>query len=170
MIKYVKNKKGMTLVETIAGMMLFAVIALSVAAIIAPMLRTYIMANRFAEYNTIIDNAANHIIGDLHSITEPIADDMMGIENQLQITVNISNTVTYTADGGILTRNQNGYINNPMPDSFYKGNKIGFTCDRAPGSYDGEAYVLTVFIFSEEDGRVRTKDFAVKPLLLNQYN
>ena len=70
-MKILKNKKGLTLIELIVGIVMFTIIALTVATSLTPTLFAFMSANDFAEYNALLDNIANQIVGDMMQATEP---------------------------------------------------------------------------------------------------
>jgi prepilin-type N-terminal cleavage/methylation domain-containing protein len=171
MIKILKSKKGMTLTELIAGMMLFAIITAAVSAVLAPMLRTYARANDLAELNTLLDNLANHIISDLSKAT---AIGNVGTQNIISITID-TDIVEYTVehagdDAGALLKRVNGSAPTPVfVKDFYKNKSVSFLV--TPES-SGSAYTLTVRILDRDNSPIPmiSRDYAVRPLALNQYN
>ena len=65
MKKVFYNKKGMSLMEILVGSLMFAMIAVTVSAVLAPMMMSFSRAADFAEYNTLLDNVGNRIASDL---------------------------------------------------------------------------------------------------------
>ena len=65
LVKAVKNKKGLTLMELIVGILMFSIISVAISMLLAPILSSYARANDFAEYNALLDNIANQIIDDI---------------------------------------------------------------------------------------------------------
>lgn len=116
MRKLLKSKKGMSLIEILVGSLLFGIVAMTVTAVLAPMLMAMSRANDFAEYNTLLDNAGNQIVSDMAGASEVKSN------NPLEFTVQ-GKDVEYTAPEGILLRN-----NIPvLPEEFYRGKTIAFT-------------------------------------------
>lgn len=163
MIKILKCKKGLTLTELLAGMLIFTIVALSVTAILSPSLRVYIKANELAECNTLLDNLANQIISDLSEAIVPL--DLPDIDNELLITTDPSYDIIYTVSSdGVLLKNGNPVL----AKDFYKKKSVHFSCVSAESSEI--AYTLTVIIMSDKDGEMIRREYAVKPIALNQYN
>jgi len=156
-----KNKKGMTLIELIVGLVVFTIILTTVSAILAPILGFYSKANELAESSTLADSIASQIIGDLSNATKlsNLDDDI------ITMTVNNPDDVEYTVDaGGVLLRN--GF--EVLTESFYKGKGVSFSCEDADGA---GGYILTVAIWKEnKDDPMISRNYAVKPLALSQYN
>lgn len=162
MMKNLKEKKGMTLIELIVGMMMFAILTAAVSAVLVPMLRVYARANEFAECNTLLDNVANQIIKDLSNATKELD---LSADETILITIELDEII-YTVD------NSNGVLlKNGIPvlsKSYYKNKSVNFSCVSISSSA-GTAYMLTVIISSDENGEMIRRDYAVKPLALNQY-
>jgi type II secretory pathway component PulJ len=191
MIKILKNKKGVTLMELIVGLFLFAVVTTSVAAIVAPILRAHAHASDLAEVNTLLDNLANIIISDLSSATDALVisgdDDDDDDENRYEVLIRIDNTnVIYTVEDdennpnfGALLRSVSVNAPDPvfhpvLPKIFYKRKSVSFVVNDAPTTVNGEAYTLTVTILSDRTGsemisrEMISREYAVRPLALNQ--
>jgi len=153
-----KNKKGMSLMEILVGSLLFALIAITVTALLAPMMLTFMRANDLAEYNKLLDNVGNIIVSDLSRASEALPASG---ENNVVITVSTGNTVAYTAPAGSLLRNGVPVF----PPGFYKGKTVSFDVSKtAPG------YTVTVTVSSA--GRPAAvgvsieRDYSVLPLML----
>lgn len=168
MLKILSNKKGMTLMELIVGMMLFAIVAGTVSAILVPMLKAYTKANEIAEYNTLLDNIANQIIADLlQSTDDPLLNNT---KPSIMITIDNYADVLYEIDDNIDSVNYGALLRNGTPvftKKFYKSNSVSFVCELESGA--DKAYKLTVTISSDKDGSSISRDYAVRPLVLNQY-
>ena len=161
MIKILKSKEGMTLTELIVGMVLFAIVAAAASAMLVPMLRIYTKANNLAECNTLLDNVANQIIGDLlESTKEPEWDND---HPSITVTIDDPGDVLYTIGDGVLLKNGEPVLKK----NFYKGKSVSFICARE-GTTD-KSYRLTVIITSDRDGEMIRRDYAVRPLVLNPY-
>jgi len=154
----------MTLVELIVGMLLFAIIAASVSAILVPMLRIQSHANELAEQNALLDTVANQIIGNLSSATVPLKNP--GADNEIYITVDNPDDVKYTVDesNGIMLKNGSPVFSK----SFYKNKSISFFCKETQDD-SKKVYELTVIILSDKGGEIIRRNYAVRPLALNQY-
>ena len=162
MKKILRNKKGVTLIELIVGMVLFTIITTSITAVMVPMLRNYAKANELAECNTLLDNVANQIISDISVATAPVAHTEFA--DIISITVDSPGDVTYTVIDGLLQKNGAPVL----AKSYYKNKSVSFSCKPA-ASAEGTAYILTVIIISDTDGEMIRRDYAVRPLVLNQY-
>lgn len=153
MKKLLKSKKGMTLVELLAGMLIFTIIAAASSVILSSMLKASIKANDLAEYSVLLDNAANQMISDM---SEAASLDI----GSSTITINNPNNIEYTiGEGGDLQRNGSPVFS----EEYYKNKKIGFTCK----DLDNGAYVLTVVLIGSDEAELISRDYAVKPLALN---
>lgn len=162
-LKFLKSKKGLTLVELLVGCALLAVLTSVLVIVFVPMVNMQIKVKELAELNGLLDNLANPIVKDISkTFSSPV---ITGTENDIQISVHSLNDVAYTVDSdGILLRNGLPVYSK----SFYKDKSIKFVCDTA--SVSGEAYNLTVTIISDSDNtEIISREYAVKPLSLNQY-
>ena len=174
MMKALKNKKGMTLIEVIVGIVMFAIISLAISMVLAPTLFAYMRANDFAEYNTLLDNLANQILSDLSQSTETpvfIEDDW---DSDVSITQN-TRVINYTvADAGdlrntmILFRQVGNAEPSPVfSEDFYKRKNVSFKIE----TNETEAavvYLLTVRLQSQSGNLEIEREYAVRPLVLNQ--
>jgi len=73
MRKILKSKKGMTLVELMAGMLVFVFITLAASVVVTPTLRAYMLANDLAESNALLDTLANQLTENLSRATERVS-------------------------------------------------------------------------------------------------
>lgn len=166
-MKILESKNGMTLIELIVGMVLFVIVVTAVSTILVPMLKVYARANELAEYNTLLDNAANKIIGDLTNATALLKH--LDVENEISITIDNPDDVQYSIDSnsGVLLKNGTPVLSK----DYYKNKSVSFSC--RPVESDSEtAYMLTVNILSDRDGGnnvMISREYAVRPLALNQY-
>jgi len=156
-----KNNKGFTLTELIVSMLILSVITVSVSAVFAPVLKTYEQANNLAERNTLLNNAANQIIGDLSEASRPLD---VPAHNDITITIDGQDDIIYSrgSDGTLL---KNGV--SVLSKNYYKKKSVDFDLAQAPGT--GEAYILTVTVTSDGGGGSISRNYAVTPLILNQY-
>ena len=180
MIQALTNKKGMTLTELLIGLLLFAIIAAITSALLLPMLRAHTAANEFAEYNTLLDNIANEVIGDLAAAAEPLDPvgwpiDISEAGDRFSI-VTDGRDIAYAIDAdGLLLKDVDGSEAPVLPDWFYaRGHEndrsVRLTVDRAGSGGEAEetAYILTVTILFG-DGESISRAYAARPLVLNQY-
>ena len=166
MMKVLKCKKGMTIIELVIAMILFVMLTIAVSAVFAPMMRAYAKANEIAECNTLLDNIANQMISDMSEVTKPLEDNnSLPVDDILLIDIdNVKVDYSIDSDGIVL---KNGAA--VLSKNFYKDKSIKFSCSAAD-ELDGKAYILTVAIFSDENNeQIASRDYAVKPLFLNQY-
>jgi prepilin-type N-terminal cleavage/methylation domain-containing protein len=168
-LKTLKSKSGVTLMELIVGVVIFAIITTAVSAVLAPMLRAYSHANELAELNALLDTIANPIKNDMSDATDPL--EKLGIDNEILIPIN-TNTIKYTIGGdGVLLCSVNDSPPMPvLPKTFYNNKSVDFRVIRIDPPE--AAYTLTIIIRSDrDDGReMARRDYAVRPLVLNQYN
>jgi prepilin-type N-terminal cleavage/methylation domain-containing protein len=174
MMKVLKNKKGITLVELMVGLLLLSIIVAAAGSTIAPMLKVYSKANEIAEWNTLLDNLANQMVSDLSEMTVPIEDQPGAGAGPWSDNITFTagfRTITYAVskdnplwDDGMLERN--GIL--VLPEDFYKRKIVSFILNDA-GNHGEIAYMLTVRIEpSDGEGATISRDYAVRPLVLNQ--
>jgi len=171
MRKILKNKKGFTLMELIVGMVIFAIISISISMVLTPTLSAFRRANDFAEYNALLDNIANQIIGDLsQSVREPDFEPDVDIDdNVLTIHLN-AKVVRYYINNGVLWREVGDTAMPVFTEDFYhrKSLSIAFAPVDADDT-DFVSYTLTITI--RENGGAGfevSRDYVIRPLLLNQ--
>jgi len=170
--KSLKSKKGFTLIELIVGLVIFGIISVAVSALLAPTLFAYMRANDFAEYNILLDNIANQIISDLSQSTEPPVfleggDQPDGTWNDVTIT-KLATRVRYTVDGGVLQREINGETFPVFTEDFYRRKLVSFKLETLEGTTT--YYTLTVRLEHANGNFVIEREYAVRPLILNQHN
>ncbi|MDR2571149.1 MAG: hypothetical protein LBD23_12805 [Oscillospiraceae bacterium] len=169
LFKVLKSRSGLSLMEILVGSMMFALIAATATAVLAPMMQAYARANDFAEYNIILDSVGNKLISEIAQ-----ADDISAYgDNIINMTIN-GVPVVYSVNGnGILNVQREGDDREVFPEGFYKGKQVGFevtgvvpelivevTVGRPPGS--GPAASAAVI----------SRNYAVMPLrlMLDQYH
>jgi len=158
MIKLLKGKKGITLIEIIVGMFLLSMVVLTVSAVITPMMKTFTTANDFAEYNTLLDSVGNRIVSDMAQSS--------AITNLDPLTIVInSEAIVYTDTGGSLQRNGVPVF----PEGFYRRKAIDFNVTGTPPGFIVEVTISPSGGFGTS-GATITREYAVRPLLLRQYN
>ena len=144
--------------EILVGSLMFALIAITVTAVLSPMILTFMRANDLTEYNKVLDNVGNIIVSDISRASEALPASG---ENNVAITVSNGNTVVYTAPGGSLLRNGEPVF----PPGFYKNKTVSFEVSQTtPG------YTVTVTVSSEGRpaavGVTLERDYSVLPLML----
>jgi len=177
--KLLKNKKGFTLIELIVGLVIFGIISVAVSASLAPTLFAFMRANDFAEYNILMDSIANRIINDLSQSTEPPVFDEAGDwpEGWNDITIIKSASILrYTIDDvaanrGMLMIETGGKEFLVFPDDFYKRKTVAFKLETISTDPNGPvAYLLTVRLENTNGDFSVEREYAVRPLILNQHN
>ena len=164
-----RNKKGVTLLEIVVGLMIMSVLAVTAASLVMPVMRVYVNANELAEYNALLDNVANKMVRDLSlaAITEPQG---LGTADDITITTNtgiLHYTISNGSGGneaGVLLRN-----NTPVFSKLHYRNKSVSFVVTAPVPNE-RAYILSLTVSSDDSTTSINREYAVRPLTLNQYN
>jgi len=154
--KLQKNKKGVTMMEIVVGMMLFGMVVLTISAAIAPLMMAYSRANDLAEYNQILDSIGNRIVAEMAKSSEieilPDGDVILTVNNIVQ---------HYTLDNGLLQLN-----GDPVYQiEFYKGKVIAFTITEPPAGSSNYYLNLSVRPAGAAAAGAE-RSYAVKPLLM----
>jgi len=177
--KILKNKKGLTLIELVVGLVIFGIISVAVSASLAPTLFAFMRANDFAEYNILMDNIANQIISDLSQSTvlpefteagdwpEPGWNDLTIIKSSVIIHYSIMGSDSSAPAMGILQREIGGETWEVFPVDFYKRKVVAFKLETY--SEDPLSYTLTVRLENSNGDFILERDYAVRPLILNQH-
>jgi len=170
--KILKSKKGLTLIELVVGLVIFSIISVAVSASLAPTLFAFMRANDFAEYNILLDNIANQIISDLSQSTVepdfPEAGEWPEGWNELTIT-QLAAIVNYAIDrpeSGLLTKEMSGITWEVFPDDFYNRKTVAF---KIANVEDSSSYILTIRLQNTNGDFVIEREYAVRPLILNQH-
>jgi len=172
--KLLKSTKGFTLIELIVGLVIFGIISVAVSALLAPTLFAFMRANDFAEYNILLDNIANQIISDLSQSTEPPVfteggDQPDATWNDVTIAkpaARVRYTVAGTGNRGVLQREINGETFNVFTEDFYRRKLVSFKLN----TFDENSYILTVRLDHANGNFEIQREYAVRPLILNQHN
>jgi len=172
--KMLNDNKGLTLVELIIGVMIFAVITTSAMSIFMPMMRTMMRANEISEYNTLFDNIATLIINDLSSSTGEAVIQRLAAPGQpleqLRIHIEFPGAVIYEYDAnGILLRNGNPLL----PERFFGWTTVTIECENIfedDDDIDDVVYNLTITLSDSLGNAGLFRTFVVRPLVLNQFN
>jgi hypothetical protein len=97
MKKLLKSRKGITLVELVVALLVFSILVMSVAAVFAPMLRTYYHAVDFAETNPLLDEISNILLTDINQANSvKIVRDTVTLRETLTLTIKRAGFVEYT--------------------------------------------------------------------------
>lgn len=177
-----KDHRGMSLIELMIGMFVFAVVITATLYIFVPLMDTMVRSNEVAEYNTLFDNVANLIISDISSLTLMPGGNLD--LNDGPVSLNTNRLITYDKDSiqdsdtgmreGTIRRN-----GNPLLPERFAGERTDISFRLALDSDpDIEVvYLLTVSLTrrNPRTGEINenltiTRDYAVRPLVLNQYN
>lgn len=194
MRKKLKSTSGMTLIETIVALLLFAVLAAAITAVLIPVLNSFVRANDLAELTVLVENIGKEITDDLKQSTAN-ATNIDGIElsgKSKNISIKIeSNVVEYQIptgsddNAGILMKkfgtNDPGFNNTvhgaeffPVFDAkYYRGKTLDITYDVSYGVGGKTDPLYTVKVdITNKDGltKVVGNTFTARPLVLNQYN
>ncbi len=92
-LKLLKTSKGVTLMELVVAMLVFAILMMTVTAILTPMLRTYYRAVDFAETNPLLDEISNKMLADINQANSVQVDTAA---NTLTLTIKRPGQVAYT--------------------------------------------------------------------------
>ena len=159
-IKILKRKKGITLIEIIIGSLLFALVAVTVTTVLTPMLMTFSIANDLAEYNLLLDNIGNQIAGDMSQASE------INFTGDTLIINTSSGEIIYSTTDGLLVRSISGEPVNPVfAADFYKGKTVSFTVSGTSPNYTLHL-TINPATGPGTTAAVITRDYAVQPLLL----
>ena len=161
--KPLKNKKGMTLVEAVAGIMVFAVIAATVTTILVSVSKAYVKSNDLAETNLLLNNLSREVLSELRS-----ASGVTVSGSKIKIRTG-SKTVLYSVENGFLYRDET-----PVFDEKYYNGKtmaLAYYADEQETeiSPNPDEFIVRVKILSADNRVTISRDYAVKPLGLNAY-
>jgi len=170
-MKTLRCRKGMTMVEVVLAMLLFAIISATAAAALVPTVTAYRDANTLAEMNTLLDNLSGEMLCDIGKAREiTITEDEITIKTE-------STTVTYgVSDEGLLYRGTQASL--VLPESFYKRKKVELSfldaagANELSGTFEKEselAFQVKLVIQAEDGSELVSRCYAAKPLGLNQY-
>jgi len=95
------NKRGLTLIELIVAMLIFAIILTAVTAIFVPILRTHTRANETAAASTILDNLSLLMLAEINNATalRPQSSDASDV---LVISYDRVNEIAFTSRNGVI--------------------------------------------------------------------
>jgi len=176
-MKTFRNKKGMTLMELIVGILMFSILSIAVSVILAPVLTSFMRANDFAEYNALLDNIANHLINDIsQSTSEPIFEEGVWAQDDDGIFLTIftqNRVIRYAVMGNILQRegldeNNNTVLFDVFSEDFYRRKLVCFMIETDENP-DITAYFISVRLTERGNaGFEIVRRYAVRPLIINQ--
>jgi prepilin-type N-terminal cleavage/methylation domain-containing protein len=169
MKKLLKSQKGMTLVELVVGMVMFAIAVGAIGSIMVPTLRVYAEANEFAESNNLVDTLANQILDDLSEATAVTPGTGTFTFSMDTRTVMYSlDTSGGDSDGILLRQATSATVTSasPMPvftKDFYKRKSVSVLTLSGPSS--NGVYQLTIGIERDDgSGTIPPRTYAVRPV------
>ena len=167
MIKLLNSKSGMTLVEVLVGMLVFAILATCVTWILIPITKFYTQTNDLSETNLLLDNLSDQMLDDLWG-----AIDVAASGTSLTIRTN-ADTVVYDIgideNEGLLCKDERPIFER----KYYKGKTINLEyLDTEENPISGtapSAFIIRITLLSDGTA-VESRDYAAKPLVLNSYD
>lgn len=177
--KVLKSKSGMTLTELLVGMLIAALLMASISAVLVPTLKIYKTANDLAEMNTLLDNLANQITSDF-SIAKTVNFTDTGEAWIAVITKTNDSYITYSVnDDGILCRDatpvlaEGFYKNKEVSVEYYNGEDYDGLTELDSSSLNpvgAKEFIIRIILSEKGGSEMIRRDYAVKPIMLNQYN
>lgn len=173
------NKKGMTLIELIAAMLVFTVIATTVTTVLVSITKVYIKANDLAESNLLLDNLSAELMEDLTSATDIEFSDTINDAKALTVVTGKGKTVYDFNSEGYLTRDYGSGPVLVLDKGYYKNKTAGVSygyADASPltnGSIQKAEMLFTLTIYTDDNGTsipMVSRTYAVKPLGLSLNN
>ncbi|MCL2865997.1 MAG: prepilin-type N-terminal cleavage/methylation domain-containing protein [Lachnospiraceae bacterium] len=158
-----KAKQGITLVEVIVAMALSAIIMAAVASLLPSILRIYDSANQIAERNTLLNNVANRMVGDM-------ADARQIIPGEDTLTIRTgSEQIVYTMIGNRIERQMGSEVAvDILPANYNRNMSVDFACKEIEAT-DGvleKGYILTLTVTNSKNDGTLEREYAVLPLAL----
>lgn len=170
MMKRLRSKAGMTLIETMIGLVMFTIIATAAAAVMAPMMNAFFNAMDFSEVNTFLDNVSAELLSDL---SDAVVNTTTGIAIDTTTGAAVINrgggmpTVTYSinANGRLVRSTPNleepsEPFENIMAERFYRNRRVNVVYDVS----DPTAVGVTVIASRVSGDEVGRRTYVVKPL------
>lgn len=174
-----ENKKGMTIVELIAGMLVLAIIAVSATTVLVSTTRAYTRATSLAEINTLFDSLSKEMLSELSR-----ASGITVSGTALEIRTNV-NTIVYDigvgGNSGLLCRSSDYDTDNYFPvldRQYYKDKELRLKYYTSGGALDAneitdrtthQALIVRLELLTDSNV-IASRDYAVMPLGLNQYS
>ena len=179
-LKQTLNKKGLTMMELIVGILVLTIIMTAVTSIFAPMLRAYQRANNLAEANTILDNLANEImyhITQADEIYPPVRDiGCDDIPPMMTISLGGGRDIIFDIDDyenllfieDVLSPYPRRLLFEP---EFYRGTTIDFGWAVNRGYVEEEwvdiyGLVTITLMIDSPDGWYRYRRYTIRPFML----
>jgi len=152
MLKILKSKSGVSLIEILVAAMMFSILTFAVVMVINPLMMAQVRANSLAEKNTILDSVGNLLTTELSGATEILE---FGVD-ELEFST-AQGDVIFTISSGHLLRN--GAL--VFPEYFYRGKTLSFVVEENASGY-GYFYLVIVTVYPNEISR----SYAVRPMIL----
>lgn len=174
LLSILKLKKGMTMIELVVGMLIFAVIASSVAAVLVPTLNAYMKANELAEVNTLLDNLSEEMLSDIARATAVSVDDVAG-NGKITIITGIGN-IDYYVDTGVLCRAGGAGDVPVLEKRYYKGKSVAIDYLGQDGITEVDTadeiktpFYIRLTISSDKGGSIASRRYAANPVGFKNY-
>jgi hypothetical protein len=160
-ISLFNDKRGVTLVELVVGMIVTLIVVSAAGAVLTPMMRVFARSNDLAEMNKLLDTVSGLLIADINRA------DRIDIDgDDIRITTNVE-VIDYYIDEDILFRA-------PVVDDvraegrpvfqrdYYKRKMLGIEFSEL-GENIKVPFLITLTI-SDRFGELGRRDYAVSPL------
>ena len=160
MRKYLKNNKGITLVEVIVSMVIFSIIFTSVTAILVAFTRNFAFINELSETNAMLDNLTREMLSDIREAQSiEISSSEITIEKKSSEKKSSYYVVYDLGTGennGLLCKDEAPVLGR----SYYRGRTVS-TLEY----FDEDEYIIVrIELSSSKSSKVTGRDYAVKPL------
>ena len=158
-----KNNKGTTIVELLAGSFIFTIIAVSVFTLMVSVVSLYSKSNDLSEINFIFDNVSKIMLNDVNNARKiAISETELKIIGQ--------DSITYKIHDGIPQKSVNNSDYYPIFEKGYYKNKT-LNLEYYDKNYEQiikvkenlEVFIIRLIILSK-DNVTSTRDYAVRPL------
>lgn len=165
LLKILKNKRGVTLMELIIGMVISVIITTYVSAVLAPMMNVFYRSNDLAEVNTLLDNVSELMINDFSRAT----GINIGATN-VTISTSVGNVIYSNLGGGAGSVLQRRSPDSSTPadvfaENYYKRKTLIVTINPASGDITG-SFTLTLSVNDRNDNPLASREYAVNPIFL----
>ena len=162
MRKSIRSTAGMTLIELMIGLVVFAIVSTAASAIMLPILNAYVNANELAEINTLMDNLSAELLSDLADAT---AVQYRASDGALVIESGVRPTTTYTVDGnGRIMRNGNSLFD----ELFYRRKTVSLEYSETSPVTTNHTFttqvVVRISLFGQGGQQLGQREYAVRPL------
>lgn len=165
MKKRLQDKSGMTLIEVIVAMLIFAVFSVSVSAVMAPILNIYYRTNQLSELNALADDIVEQVSNDISiSSSKPIVVDPQTLDCFVD-----GNKVSYQFKTIDAVENLYVSFNNqpdalPVHDIKYFKNNRKMTIEFSENPID-DIYSMKLVIFDKDSSKLIERSIQVKQII-----